>query len=128
MGLQVPDDLKQVARPRISLWAEGPHETLGRHVSGFCQLSEADSGIDGVAQDRPARLHVTRKQRADAFLEHRLPRIGVSPGTVHRCCSESSCKRHGITSAASPSLIACKAKAYQIGQATQAMDSERGNP
>jgi hypothetical protein len=95
--LQVADDVKEVVRSRIAFGPEHAHEAFDRYAGGFRQRAETDCRVDVVAQNRLARFDIAYEHGVNAFLEHGLPKVCVTPGALLQSDSESSCECHHVT-------------------------------
>ena len=56
--LETVNDLEQVASLWIAVWTEHAHQALGRLLSQPTELLKPDRGVDVVAQDRLAGIHI----------------------------------------------------------------------
>src|SRR5262245_22015490 len=70
--LKIAEDAKQIPRLRIATRSEHADQALGLGARGLAELLEADGGLDVVAQDRLAGVHVAGKHDFDALAQTRL--------------------------------------------------------
>ncbi len=91
--LEVGDHVEEVARLRVALRTEHPHQTLGRFGEGATERDEAKRTVDVLAQNGLGRVEVAGHHVADRFAQKLAAKGRIGELFLDRL-SEAPCEGH----------------------------------
>ena len=94
--LKSADDFEEVPCLRIAVGTEHAHQALGRLLRQPAEFLKSDRGIDVVAQNRLAGVHIPRQQALDTLLEQLLTEGRIALDARLYRFLEVACQRHGF--------------------------------
>src|SRR2546423_15206309 len=99
--LQIGNNLKQIARLRVSTRTKHPHQAFRGAMRNVAQFGKSNRCIDEIAKNDLAGFHVTREKVFNSFAEKRLakPRIALyaRPYRFLEITCQSHCGKPSLT-------------------------------